>query len=694
MIGRMEQWLDRERDQLALWLPVALSCGIGSWYLIPTRDGWIGLVLALLAGTVAVMATVSQGRLRRAAMLFQLVMASGCLLIWWRAESVAAPRLERPIVTRFAARIEAVERLAARKVLRLTLAPSPRQDLPKRIRVNVDDADARPSLRPGLHIRLRARLMPPAPPALPGAYDFERVAWFRQLGATGTAIGPAEILDYAESGGFLEWVNGLRTRLTEHAQRSVGGSAGGIAAALVTGDQGGISQEDAEAMRASGLAHLLSISGLHVGAVVAGAMWITLRLFALSSTLALRAPLPVIAAGVAAIAGIAYTLLAGAEVPTVRSCIAALLVLIALAMGREAMTLRLVAAGALVVLLLWPEALVSASFQLSFAAVTALIAFHEHPRVKLLSRRREGEGWMFRAGRALLLTLATGIVVEAALTPIALFHFHHAGIYGALANIIAIPLTTFVIMPFEAMALLLDTVGGGEIFWFIVKMNLNALVGIAHFIQNRPGAVALLPTMPVGAFAVMIIAGLWLCLWRGAARWMAVPPLLVGGAWALLTPSPDVLITGDGRHVAVRAPGDGLHILRPRTGDYVRNMIGSVAAERQLDVLDAVPFARCNADLCSADILTAKGRWRLLATRSPYLVGWKEMADACARTDIVVSDRRLPRGCIPRWLKADRAMLARTGGIAIRFDPLAVETVRRLRDDHPWLRVSPASYPR
>lgn len=693
MIGRLEQWLDRERDQLALWLPVALGFGIAGWFLIPARDGWIGLLLAMAGGVTAAIAILPSGRLRRAIILFQLLAAAGCLLIWWRAESVAAPRLERPVVTRFDARIETIERLAARNIVRLTLALTV-PNLPERVRVNVNEADAPPTLQPGMHIDVRARLMPPMAAALPGAYDFQRVAWFRRLGATGTAIGPVRIVQDPGSGGFTEWMNGLRTRLTGHIQRSVGGSAGGIAAAFVTGDQGGISEEDTAAMRASGLAHLLSISGLNVSAVVGGAMWLALRLLALSPTLALRAPLLVIAAGVAAFAGVAYTLLAGAEVPTVRSCIAALLVLVALAMGREAMTLRLVATGALVVLVLWPEALVSPSFQLSFAAVTALIAFHEHPRVKAFGRRREEEGVLMRGMRAVALLLATGLVVELALTPIALFHFHNAGLYGAIANMIAIPLTTFIIMPAEAAALCLDLVGVGDIFWVIVSLALKVLISLSHYIQSQPGSVALLPTMPDGAFALMLIAGLWLCLWRGAARWLAVPPFLLGACWAVLTPYPDLLVTGNGRHVAVRAPDGRLHILRPRSGDYVRDMIGSVSAQQELSELDAMPLARCNDDLCRADIISGERRWRLLATRSPYLVPWKAMIAACAGADIVVSDRRLPQGCTPHWLKADRVMLARTGGLAIQFDPPTVATVRPARDDHPWLRISPASYPR
>jgi competence protein ComEC len=497
-----------------------------------------------------------------------------------------------------------------------------------------------------------------------------------------------------DRGGLLDAVNRLRAQLTAHVREAVGGSAGGIAASLVTGDQGGIAEVDADAMRTSGLAHLLSISGLHVGAVVAATMILVLRLLALSPTLALRAPLPLIAAGAAALAGMGYTLLAGAEVPTIRSCIAALLVLAALAMGREAITLRLVAAGALVVLLLWPEALVSPSFQLSFAAVTALIAFNEHPKVKAFARRREEDGLLWRVGRFLLITLATGLVVEAALAPIGLYHFHRAGLYGSLANMIAIPLTTFVIMPVEMLALLFDTMGLGEPFWFVTRIVINILINIARFVSEQPGATTALPAMPSGAFALMLVAGLWLCLWRTSARWFAFVPFLIGALWAALTPSPDLLVTGDGRHVALRGEGRQLHLLRSRAGDYVRDMIGSVAAEQRLAALDHMVQARCNPDLCVAEINEGGRRWQLLATRSPYLVDWKAMVGACAEADIVISDRRLPKGCEPRWLKADRGFLARTGGLAIRFDPLVVETVRHPRDDHPWMRISPASYPK
>ncbi len=225
-------------------------------------------------------------------------------------------------------------------------------------------------------------------------------------------------------------------------------------------------------MRRSGLAHLLSISGLHVAAVVGAAMLLTMRLLALSPRLALRWPLPLLAALAGAVAGIGYTLLSGAQVPTVRSCIAALIVLAGLALGREAMTLRLVAVGALLILLVRPDAAAGPSFQLSFAAATAIIALHDGKVMRRWTGRRD-EGWPRRGLRTIASLLVTGLAVEIALMPIAVFYFHRAGLYGAIANIIAIPLTTFVVMPLEALALLFDLAGFGAPFWWLTGQALG-----------------------------------------------------------------------------------------------------------------------------------------------------------------------------------------------------------------------------
>lgn len=686
---RFGDWLegraDAERDQLPLWLPVGLGVGIAAWFVLPGGRAWIAFLLAALGVCGAFAAAAGGTRGGRALAIFALAAALGCGLIWWKADRVAAPRLERARMAAFDAKVESFQRLPAKESIRLVVRPIGPPTLPPRLRINIDQDKAPATLQPGATIRLKAWLMPPPPMAVPGAYDFARVAWFQGIGGTGRALGDVLVVAPAEGQDWRARISSVRQRLADHIGTKLEGGEGGIATALATGDQGAISEEDAEAMRRSGLAHLLSVSGLHLTAAVGAVMLLTLKLLALSPALALRWRLTLIAAGAGALAGIAYTLLTGAEVPTIRACVAAMLILAGLVLGREAFTLRLLAVGALVVLLFWPESLAGPSFQLSFAAITAIVTLHEYPRVKALLSRRD-EGFVQKLGRGLLALILTGLAVEIALTPIALYHFHKAGFYGALANIVAIPLTTFVIMPLEALALLFDLGGLGAPFWWLTGKTLSLLLGLAHAVAAAPGAVALLPTMPPGAFALMVAGGLWLCLWRTGWRCWGLLACAVGAAWAISTPPPDLIVTGDGRHLAFRSAGGELAILRGRAGDYVRDMLAETSGSESefLEVQD-LPTAACSADMCAADLWKNGRRWRILATRSSRFVDFGPLSKACAEADIVVSDRRLPRTCVPRWLKADRAFLARSGGLSITLgERPRVSTVADRIGGHPW----------
>jgi competence protein ComEC len=534
--------------------------------------------------------------------------------------------------------------------------------------------------------------MPPAGPALPRSYDFARQAWFLGIGATGSVLGAPKLLTPAQ-GDDAFW-SSKREGLAAHIRAAMPGESGAIGAALLVGSRGAISDEDAEALRNSGMAHLLSVSGLHVTAVVGGVFLFVSRILALFPSVALRYRVPIIAAAVSAVVAVGYTLLTGSEVPTVRACIAALLILVALAMGREALSLRLLAFGATFVLLFWPEALAGPSFQLSFAAVATIIILHESPAVRRWTMPRD-ERVSMRFSRFVLSLLLTGVAIELVLAPIALFHFHKSGLYGAMANIVAIPLTTFFIMPLQILALLLDAVGAGKPLWWLAGQGVESIGWLAHAVSDAPGAVLALPAMPRWGFALIMLGGLWLAVVKGRERALGLVPAIIGFAALATAPRADVLVTGDGRHVAIVDASGELVLLRPGAGDYALSMLSENAAIRSEPLaIDQWPQAQCSPDICSFSVSADGRQWAIMATRSQYLVPSMELAAACKRADIVISERYLPWSCKPRWFKADRDFLERNGGLALYLNEPRVETVAQWSGHQPWSQLGAKRAPK
>ncbi|MFO6447392.1 ComEC/Rec2 family competence protein [Erythrobacter sp. NE805] len=701
-----ERFLGEAGFERAPWLAVAFAAGIIAWFALPTPLHWIaaiaggaGLALAArLAWPPGSLADETRANLRLALIACGLVFAFGVAAVWARSTIVGAEPIARPVVAVIHGAVLEREDQPAEGRLRLTLAMREAESgTARKVRVNVPLENLAGGIPEGLAegavVRLRARLMPPAHPMLPGSYDFARAAWFSGLAATGTIVGPLEVLTPAPASGGIAAV---QRALSEHVRSRVPGSPGAIAAAFASGDRGGIAETDATAMRDAGLTHLLSISGLHVSAVVAAAYFAVLRLLALWPALAPRVRLPVVAATAGALAGIGYTLLTGAEVPTVRSCVAALLVLGALALGRDALSMRMLALAAGFVLLLWPESAIGPSFQMSFAAVLALIALSNAAPVKAFLAPRD-EPWWVRTGRHTVMLFATGVVIELALMPIVLFHFHRAGMYGALANVVAIPLVTFIAMPLIALGFLADLLGAGAPVWWVVERALALLLWIAHFTAGLAGSVRLMPQIDGLTVALFAAGGLWLALWRGRVRLAGLLPVAAASVLAATTPIPDLLVAGDGRQVGITVAGpDGerrLLSLRDSRSSYTRDNLMELSGI----AADPVPLAqwegaRCSSQFCTLRLERGGREWVLLLGRGHERIDIRDLAAACREADIVVSERFLPRSCRPRWLKADRRHLEKSGGLAINLDKPAITSVAESQGAHGWWR-EPPPYP-
>lgn len=682
-----ERFLSHAGFDRGPWLAVAFAVGIAGWFMLGNAWQWAAALAGMAGLSLAAAGGLRDGGdypyLRQSLIVVPLMIAAGLACVWTKSALVGVPAIERPVVAVLTGTVLSREERVAEGRVRLVLATrDPADGRAIRVRLNVDRKHDRPGLAETSRIRVKARLMPPAPPMLPGGYDFARTAWFKGLAATGSALGAVEIVEGPRGGASLE---GLQAALSAHVRENLEGSSGAIAATLASGDRGAIAPADDQAMRDAGLAHLLSISGLHVSAVVGAAYVLALRLLALWPWLTLRVRLPLVAAASGALAGIAYTLVTGAEVPTVRSCIAALLVLGALALGRQPLSMRMITVAALFVMLFWPEAVVGPSFQMSFSAVIAIVALHQAAPIRTFLAPRE-ESLFRRGGRHVAMLFLTGLVIECALMPIGLYHFHRAGVYGSLANLVAIPLTTLVTMPLIAIALALDLVGAGAPAWWLTGQSLDLLLAMAHFIASRPGAVTVLPAFSAGGVLLAAFGGLWFALWSGRVRLLGLVPAVLGLCWMALQSPPDLLISGDGRHVGIVENGE-LVLLRSGREGFARETLAELAGMRgEARAIETLPGARCNRDFCTVRLAREGRVWALLLSRGKDNVPERALFQACAGSDIVISDRWLPSSCRPRWLKADRHSLSWTGGMSIDLGRGGVHTVAEGQGEHGWWR--------
>ncbi len=669
-----------EQEQLPLWLPVLMGAGIALWFALPWAPWRLAaaMVLAALAGGALLMGA-------RLAGVAALVLLAGMGAVELRVAGNGHAVLAERQFTVLVGRVTSVEPRAF-GAQRLVLAPDAGPDGVRAVRLTVP-AGA-PVLAAGTRIRVRAIVSPPAGAAVPGGYDLARRDWFAGIGASAVPLGPIMVLALPQGGGLLAdarlWLERARTTLARRIMARLPGETGALAAAFVTGQQGAIPPVTAQAMRDAGLAHLLSISGLHIAVVVGGTALLARLVLAAWPWLALRVPVPTVALGLGALAGLAYCLLAGAQVPTVRAVVAATIVVIGLMLGRQALSLRLLGAGAMAIMAVRPEALLGASFQMSFAAVAAIIALGNSRLGRWISTRGEDELLLRRLVRAVVGLIATGLVAELALAGIGLHHFGQAGLYGVIANLLAIPLTSFLVMPALGLALLGETLGTG-IMWPLAGWAMGLLVAIADTTAAMPGATLRVMALPAPAYALGAAGGVWLVLWATWLRWAGLVPLAGAALWAHAAVPPDLLISADGRQLAVLTDDGTLAYARQRVGAYLHdNWTEATGARGDARWLGDVPAARCSPDLCIADLARGGRRWRVMATTSRMLLPRADFARACAGVDIIVSDRRLPAWCAPRWLKLDAASLATTGAVAIHLASRRIVTAADAAGDRAW----------
>lgn len=552
----------RQRGHLFPWAPVCLAVGIGIYFSLRFEPPvWLLTCCAgfALTGFLHTRAGAFAGPLIGACALASL----GFALAGARAHMVAGPVLDFRYYGAVEGRIVAIDRSGSDAV-RLTLdrvvlermAPD---ETPHRVRVSLHGEQGYITPEPGAVVILTGHLSAPGGAVEPGGFDFRRHAWFLRLGAVGYTRNPVLLLEPPGSG--LATAR-ARMWLSARVRDRLPGETGAFAAAIMAGDRSAMGQETLQALRDTNLAHLLAISGLHMG-LLAGFVFAALRLGLLLSPHARHHwPVKKLAAFGALLAAMGYLSLSGGNVATERAFIMAAAALCALMLDRRALSLRSVAIAALVVLVLRPEALLGPGFQMSFAATTALVAVFE--RISLMQRGRNWPRWL----GPVLSVVVSSAVAGAATAPVGMAHFNTAAQYGLLANLISVPVMGIVVVPMAVVAALLMPLGLDWIALWGMSLGLDWILGVAHEIAAWEGAVRpVVAPMPL-VLPLIACGGLVLCLWRGRGRLAGLVPMAVAVLLWNDTERPPVLISDSGTLVGVMTEG-GRALSRDRGSGFV-----------------------------------------------------------------------------------------------------------------------------
>lgn len=681
---------EADAGRLAPWLAVAFGVGILLYFGAPSEPSLYAAPVPV--ALFAAVAWVSRERPFAFALSLVLVALSagfgaGCL----RGALIAHSPLTQPTgsvrVQGFVEARDSTER-SERVVLRVTGARGRNvAHVPPRVRVALRRGFA-PHV--GEHVEVLARLQPLLAPVRPGGFDFQRNGYFMGLGATGYVLGRAKVVpapfEMPSDIRLRASIESMRRGLNDRIRAVLTGESGAVASALVTGIRDAIPPEVNETMRVSGLAHVLAISGLHMVLVV-GALFALVRgSLALIPGLALRRPIKKWAACVALAGAAGYLALSGAAVSTQRAFVMTAVVLAGVLIDRPALTVRTLATAAVLLLALTPEAILHPSFQMSFAATLALVALFERFAPMLAAPPAAGSGtfgrFSERVGRWLLMAAATSLAAGLATTAYAAFHFHRVAPYGLVANILAMPVLSFVIMPAGLFSVLLQPFGYDVFGWKAMGAGIDVMLAVARWVAALPGAEGRVHAFGAGTVLVASAGILLVAIPVSKLRSSGIPLLGLAALLAVSAPRPDVLVEASGTAVAVRGTDGLLSILDARRARIAAESWLAADADGRKAGNDLAGAFACDGTQCVARL--PDGARVVVARR------YSALREACRGTALIITRLHADADC--RAPVIDKRTLETTGAISLQRTggQWIAEPARSPFEDRPWFgRAAP-----
>ncbi|WP_415809314.1 ComEC/Rec2 family competence protein [Litorimonas haliclonae] len=646
-------------------LVICFAIGIALYFTLPfSVFGWvlglaIGLVGALLWMTRQ---TAFTGWVWGA---FLLAMLLGAGRAGWHTQATQSPRL--PDYERAYELSGWIEEIAASgKGVRWIMNVEEFNwtdgiDAPEKVRVRLGQK-YNEAASAGDYVSLRAVLSAPPGPVVPGGYSPRQRAFFEQVGGFGFAISAPEVRPEAGEPSWRRGLAAFRYRMASHIHTVAPSETAGLQAALLTGVRRYIPPEHTDALRTAGLAHILAISGLHMGLLAGTAYWIFTFLLVHISPLSRRYDVRKFAAILGIGAATGYLILSGASVATQRAYIMAVIVFLAVILNRRAISVRSVSVAAAITLLLHPEALLSVGFQMSFAAVLALVVVYRSWRD--FTPGGSPKGWLTKLRNDTLSLSVTSFVAGLATAGFALFHFGRIARFGLVGNLLAMPLFTFAVMPLGILSLVLMPVGLEEAPLWAMGQAITGLVTISTWIASWDGALVKVKAAPGWVIAAYGFAFILLLLGRLRGRLIAVGLILLCFLGWRYEPVPTLRISKDGR-VAFWESQDlqRLIVTSERADSYGRERFSEKAGRGEVDAIAMEKTdAPCDALAC---------RFQIRRKQISILTHPSEARVECASSDLVILTERdvgpeVRRNCAAKLI--DGQVLRQEGALDVYLE--------------------------
>ncbi len=676
-LAALEDMFEAQKNNLLLWTPVLLAFGISIYFVLQAEPSWM---MGFIPFGLAVCTVLAVKERIKIIALGLCIMALGFLAGQARTAFVATPMLSKDVGPAMVTGVvKSIDPLDGESHVRLIIEPLEIEDLeqeklPKKIRL---------TLREGNHVSVGdtieglAKMHAPSSAVIPGRFDFRQYLYFQSIGAIGFFYKDVQVLEQPQRFHFDDYIQSLRNTIGQRIKQHLGPETAPIAIALMIGQQTAISDEDKEIMRIAGLSHILAVSGMNV-VLFAGSIFFFVRLLlVLIPHIGVIWPVKKISAVAAIIGVFVFMALAGGSLPTIRAVIMSTIVFGAILIDRHPFSMRLMAFAAFTVLLFAPESIFSASFQMSFAAVAALIFAYE--KTEAYWRTIYHQAGMFKRIALYFIGMSfTTIVATIATAPFSLYNFHQLSTYGLLGNLLALPVVGSVIMPFIMLAMVLMPLGLEFIPLYIANLGIIIVKEIAQVISELPGAMIYFGLWPGYALALIVFGALCLMLNEGKAKLIGLPFFMIA-LWGISNyQEPAVLISPDIKLVGVHYD-DHFYISSKTSNRFLRESWGEALAIIEERIQKFPKEGTLGPITCGEYGCNIKTSGKMIS----YINNRAALSEACANADLVLA--AFPaKNCSAPMIDYFDGRYNGVHALWIKDSVINIKSAKELTGDRPW----------